>query len=324
MIYKIVESMPELEFSAIGMGTWAVGGGSVWNNANDQDNMATIKAAIDLGVTYFDTAPVYGLGHSETVLGQAIVGQRDNIIIGSKCGLVWDKQNRVSNNLTAESLAQEVDSSLKRLNTDYIDLYQLHWPDPNTPLEETAKGLQKLLESGKIRHIGVSNYSVKDALKLHEMVPVASFQGLYNLLERNAESYHGIPLDYRVEREVFPLCEQYGWAFFPYSPLMQGLLTGTFKAEGNFDEKDVRASNPKLNGELFKEYYQKACQLGEIANGLNCSLAQLSLAWLIKQNPVTSIISGALTPVEMNTNAAACDLVLNEETVRRIELIVSE
>ena len=324
MIYKTVESMPELKFSAIGMGTWAVGGDSVWNKSNDKDNIETIKTAIDSGISYFDTAPVYGLGHSETILGQAVAGQRDKIIIGSKCGLVWDDQKRVSNNLTAESLLKEADISLQRLNTDYIDLYQLHWPDANTPLEDTAKGLQALLDSGKIRHIGLSNYGVKDALKLQEMVPIASFQGLYNMLERNAESYHGIPLDYRVECEIFPLCDQYGWAFFPYSPLFQGLLTGNFEAKGNFDENDVRASNPKLKGELFDIYYRKACQLKEIAGGQNCSLAQLALAWLINKKQVTSVISGALTPEEITANVASCELTLTEDLLSQIEVILSE
>ncbi len=264
------------------------------------------------------------MGHSETILGKAIAGQRDKIIIGTKCGLVWDEQNRVSNNLTAKSLEEEVDMSLRRLDIDFIDLYQLHWPDQNTPLEETAKGLQKLLDSGKIRHIGLSNYSLEDALALHDMVPVSSFQGLYNMLERNPESYHGIPLDYRVEKEIFPLCDQHGLAFFPYSPLMQGLLTGTFKAEGNFNENDVRASNPKLNGELFKTYYQKACDLENIAKAQNCSLAQLALSWLIKQKQVTSIISGALNPTEIQANVAACDVVLNEAVMNDIAGIIAE
>ena len=324
MIYKTVEAMPELKFSAVGMGTWAVGGSDVWNLANDQDNIATIQRAIELGVTYFDTAPVYGMGHSETILGKAIAGQRDKLIIGSKCGLVWDEQKRVSNNLTAESLQEEVEISLKRLGTDYIDLYQLHWPDPNTPLEETAKGLQLLLDAGKIRHVGLSNYSVEEAKKLHSMVPVASFQGLYNMLERNAESYHGIDLSYRVEREIFPLCDQLGWAFFPYSPLFQGLLTGSFKAEGNFDKNDVRTSNPKLNGEQFKVYYQKACELEEIAKQLDCTLAQLAQAWLISRKQVTSIISGALNIAEIENNVAACDVNLNNDVHQAISKIIAE
>ena len=305
MIYKTVEAMPGLQFSAIGMGTWAAGGADVWNHSNDQDNIDTIRRAIDLGITYFDTAPVYGLGHSETILGKAIQGQRDKLIIGSKCGLVWNEEKQVRNDLTAKSLGIEVEQSLQRLGTDYIDLYQLHWPDPNTPLEETAKGLQALLDSGKIRYIGLSNYSTKDALALQKMVPIASFQGLYNMLERNAESYHSIGLSYQVEKEIFPLCDQHGWAFFPYSPLFQGLLTGTFKAEGNFDKNDVRSCNPKLNGEAFVGYYQKACELKKIADSLGCSLAQLALAWLIGRKQVTSVISGALNITEIESNAAA-------------------
>lgn len=324
IIYKTVEAMPDLQFSAVGMGTWAAGGSDVWNHSNDRDNIATIQEAIGLGVTYFDTAPVYGMGHSETILGRAIAGQRDKIIIGSKCGLVWDSQKRVSNNLTADSILEEVDRSLKRLATDYIDLYQLHWPDPDTPLEETAKGLKTALDSGKIRYVGLSNYSVTDALKLQSMVPVASFQGLYNMLERNADSYHGIPLSYRVEKEIFPVCDQYGWAFFPYSPLFQGLLTGTFNASENFDSNDVRASNPKLNGEAFDVYFQKACALKTIAGEQNCTLAQLALAWLIRQKQVTSIISGALNTQEIKNNVSACEVRLGDEVMNRIGEIIEE
>ena len=322
MIYKTVESMPGLQFSAIGMGTWAAGGESVWNNSNDADNIATIHKAIDLGITCFDTAPVYGLGHSEVVVGKAIAGKRDKIVLASKCGLVWDDQNQVSNNLTASSICQEVDQSLARLGTDYIDLYQLHWPDPNTPLEETAEGLRKVLDSGKIRYVGVSNFSRDDALKLHSMVSLSSYQGLYNMLERNAESYHGIDLSYRVEREIFPVCEQHGWAFLPYSPLFQGLLSGTFKAEGNFDQKDARASNPKLNGEQFQMYYQKSLELAKIAESLECSLAELALSWLIHQPQVTSVIGGAIRPEEIVANARASELALDEATMKRIAAII--
>ncbi|UCD30643.1 MAG: aldo/keto reductase [Planctomycetota bacterium] len=167
----------------------------------------------------------------------------------------------MTNDLTAKNIFQEIDQSLRRLDIDHIDIYQLHWPDPNTPIEETIDALEQIKASGKIRYIGVSNFSLELLKQAMALTTVVSFQGLYNMLEHNPTSYHNIPLEYRTQKEILPFCREYGLAFFPYSPLFQGLLTGTFRAKGNFDENDVRANNPKLSGRSFEIYFEVTRQL---------------------------------------------------------------
>ncbi|KAA3660978.1 MAG: aldo/keto reductase [Chloroflexi bacterium] len=305
----------EEKISAIGLGCWALSGSDVWNRSDDQDSIKAVQKAITLGVNFFDVAPIYGFGHAEKILGKALVGQRDQVIIASKCGLVWDEQQRVTNNLTADSIFQEIDQSLQRLNTDYIDIYQIHWPDPNTPIAETVDALEQVKAAGKIRYIGVSNFSLELLKETMGLTAVSSFQGLYNMLEHNPPSYHNIPLEYHSQNEILPFCREHGLAFFPYSPLFQGLLTGTFMAEGNFDENDVRASNPKLGGQLFKTYLKITRQLEEFAQEIGKPLTQVAMNWLINQDAVTSIIAGVqnVQHVEENVGSVSWDLTSDME-----------
>lgn len=149
------------EFSVIGFGCWSVSGPKVWNTSNDEKSFKAIYKALDLGITFFDVAPVYGFGHAESILGRALGSKRKDVTIGSKCGLLWDEEGNITNCLTKSSILKEIDDSLKRLNTDYIDLYQMHWPDPATPIEESMETLLEIKASGKIRNIGVSNFSAK-------------------------------------------------------------------------------------------------------------------------------------------------------------------
>ena len=322
MKYKKVAQI-ENQISAVGFGCWATGGDDVWNGTSDADSIGAINHAIDLGINFFDVAPVYGLGHAETVLGRACKGRRSEVFVATKCGLVWDEQNRVKNDLTAASLPQQIDDSLRRLQMDYVDLCQMHWPDPNTPVEESMEALQRICETGKIRYIGVSNFSPGLTERALAAGPVASHQGLYNMLERNPDAYHGIPLDYRTEEEILPLCRAHGMAFLPYSPLFQGLLTGTFEAEGNFDANDVRSENPKLNGELFDEYFAMAEKLKRFAEEIGHPLTQVAINWLINQEAVTSVICGAQTAVHVSENAASCNWDLTPDMMAQIENILA-
>jgi len=309
-------------FSAVGYGCWAISGSDVWNKTTDRDSIRAVQTAVNSGVTFFDVAPVYGLGHAEKILGKALAGRRQDVLIASKCGLVWDDQNRVTNNLTAESLAEEIDQSLRRLDTDYIDLYQIHWPDPNTPIEDSMEALMRIKESGKIRYIGVSNFSIeltKEAMKAGEVV---SHQGLYNMLERNPESYHSIPLDYRTGAEVLPFCGLNGMAFFPYSPLFQGLLTDTFKKQDNFDEQDVRSANPKLNGDSFQHYYEMTLKLKDFSGKIGKPLSQVAINWLINREEVTSVICGGQNEEQVAENVGSVDWELTEEMENEIERIL--
>lgn len=324
MKYKSVSALPDLDISAIGFGSWSLGGASGWNGSSDAESIATVKQALECGINVFDTAPVYGLGGSERVLGAALKGHRDEIILASKCGLVWDDSKNVVNDLTRNAIIGDVERSLDRLETDHLDLLQLHWPDPKTDLEETAAGLNAVLESGKAKAIGVTNFSLADTRTLGQMVPISSYQGLYNLLERNPDSYHNIPLEYRTEEEVLPFCREQGMAFLPYSPLFQGLLTDGYAEIARFDENDVRASNPKLNGANLTKYLEVCHKLKAIADEAGIGLTHLSLAWLCENDAVTSVLCGAQHPDQIAENAAASDVTLSQTTKEQIKALIAE
>ncbi|WED23661.1 aldo/keto reductase [Vibrio sp. JC009] len=317
----IEKRIKDIQSSALGFGCWAMGG--TWNNVSDRESINAVRSAIDLGINFFDVAPVYGLGHAETVLGQALEGiDRSKVVIATKCGLVWDSNNKVTNNLTPSSLFQEVEESLSRLKTDYIDLYQVHWPDPNVPIAETAKALAELKRQGKIRHVGVSNYSLDMTREMMEEVEVATFQGLYNLLEQNPDHYHNIPLQYKARDEALPFCKEHDMKYLPYSPLMQGLLTGTLKRSGNWDEKDDRSNNPKLNGEAFEPYFNCVEELKVLAKEANIPLAHLAIHWLVAQDEIGPVIAGAHTVSQVKDNAAFMQSSASAELLKRAEEIV--
>ncbi|WP_375752513.1 aldo/keto reductase [Vibrio sp. HN007] len=319
----IVKTIKDMQASALGFGCWAMGG--TWNNVSDKESIDAVHAAIEHGFNFFDVAPVYGLGHAETVLGQALQGiDRTKVIIATKCGLPWDKDNNVTNNLTAKGIFQEVEESLTRLQTEYIDLYQVHWPDPNTPIAETADALAELKRQGKIRHVGVSNYSLDMTREMMKGVEVATFQGLYNLLEQNPTHYHNIPLQYRAREEALPFCKEHDMKYLPYSPLMQGLLAGVLKRTGNWDEKDDRSNNPKLNGEAFEPYFNCVEELKVLAKEANIPLAHLAIHWLVAQEEVGPVIAGAHKVEQVQKNAEFIDSTASIELLQRAEAIVEK
>ncbi|MCY9803060.1 aldo/keto reductase [Vibrio scophthalmi] len=322
MMFKQIK---EMHASAVGFGCWAIGG--TWNNVADDESIRAIKTAIDTGINFFDVAPVYGKGHAETILGRALQSeQRDSVIIATKCGLPWsqDERKKTRKDLSKQSIFKEIDDSLMRLQTDYIDLYQVHWPDPNTPIFETAEALAELKQQGKIRHVGVSNYSLNMCREMMAGVEVATFQGLYNLLEQNPDHYHNIPLQYRAREEALPFCQQHDMKYLPYSPLMQGLLTGTLMRSGNWDENDDRRNNPKLNGEAFEPYFNCVEELKVLAKEANIPLAHLAIHWLVAQDEVGPVIAGAHTSQQVRDNAAFVQSTSSVELLKRAEEIVAK
>lgn len=323
MKYKTVKAMQDLAFSSVGFGCWGISGGDTWNGTNDAASIRTVRAAVELGITVFDVAPVYGHGHAEEVLGEALVGRREDVLIASKCGLLWDEHGVIRNDLSPKSITWEVEQSLRRLRTDYLDLYQMHWPDPATPVEASMEALESLRSAGKIRNIGVTNFSVEQTDRCNAVAPVASHQGLYNLLEHDPVSYHGIPLEYRTATEILPMVLRKGMAFFPYSPLFQGLLTDGFKSTGNFDDHDVRAANPKLNGDLFAVYFEIAQALRAFAREIGRPLSHVAINWLATQDAVTSVIAGGQTVQHVTQNADAVAWDLTAEMVGQIEAILA-
>ncbi len=310
--------------SVIGFGCWPLSGKKIWNNSNDRDSIRAVEKAVDLGVNLFDVAPIYGYGHAEEVLGKALKGKRDKVLIATKCGLVWDDEYRDSRDLSAKNIYREIDASLRRLGTDYVDIYQLHWPDHETNIEETIEAMINIKELGKIRYIGLSNFPLELTKKAMEMTTIASQQGLYNMLERNSDSYHELSLEYKTEEEILPFVKGHNQAFFPYSPLFQGLLTGKFKKENNFDDNDVRINNPNFEGEVYDKYFKATKELKKIAKNINKPMTQLALNWLIKNDAVTSIICGAQNSQHVRENVGSIEWELSDDVMQEINSIVDK
>lgn len=322
MIYKKVEMIEE-EISVIGVGCWNFGGD--WDSADDKKSVDIIRRAIDLGINFFDVAPVYGWGHSEKVLGTALKegNLRDKVLIASKGGLLWNDAHETTNDLSGKSLLKEIDRSLTRLQTDHIDIYQMHWPDPKVPLEETAEALAEIKRAGKIRYVGLSNFSQSDVDKMMALTTVHCQQSLYNMLERNTASYHNIPLAYQTEKEVLPNVKKYGQAFLPYSPLFQGLLAGKFHSGITFSRHDIRNANPKLVGTQFEMYFEAGEQLKRLADEYGKPMNEIALNWLRQKPEVTSIIGGASTIRQLEQNIHCLTWEISDGMMEKINEIIA-
>lgn len=312
--------IPDLErpVSVVGFGCWALSGPDVWTAGDDERSVAAVRRAIDLGVDFFDVAPVYGLGHAEEVLGRALDGRRDEVVIATKCGLVWDDGGNVRNDLTTDSLRAEIDASLRRLRTDHVDLYQMHWPDPATPVEESMEALLEIRAAGKIGHIGVSNFSIELTSRARAIGPVATHQGLMNMLEPNADSYHGIPLDYRARDDVLPYVVDHAMAFLPYSPLFQGLLTDSYDP-ATIDDRDVRHENPNLFGDRAPAYAATADRLRTMARSMGRPLEQVAVNWLAAQPGMGPVIAGAQNVEQVEATAGAGEWSLTADDLATID-----
>lgn len=314
----------DLEASVVGFGCWPLSGAKDWTNATDKDSIEAVETAIDCGVNFFDVAPVYGLGHAEEILGKALKGKRDSAIIASKCGLVWDENNKVSHSLTRESIKKEIEDSLRRLKTDYIDLYQIHWPDPITPIEETMLALNEIQREGKIRHIGVTNFSIELLEEAKKYSEIVSQQCLYNMLEKNAPKYHKIDLQYRVLDEMLPFCEENNIAFLPYSPLQQGVLAGVFNKENNFSSNDVRRNNFVIQGEQLEKNLEIVSKLQVIADEIGKPLSQIAINWLIADKRITSVICGSQNTKQAKENSLSGTWQLDSSTLEQINNILDQ
>jgi aryl-alcohol dehydrogenase-like predicted oxidoreductase len=322
VVYKKTKMIEE-KISVIGLGCWNFGGD--WDSSDKRKSIAIVHAAIEMGINLFDVAPVYGWGQSETILGNALQdGRRNKVLIASKGGLLWDKPYQTQNNLSRTSLLKEIDASLKRLQTDYIDIYQMHWPDPTTPLQETAQVLDEIRKAGKIRYVGLSNFAQRDVEMMMNYIPVHCQQSLYNMFERNSTSYHGIPLDYRTEADVLPVVKKYGQVFLPYSPLFQGLLAGKFDSGITFSKKDIRNANPKLAGEGFEKYRRAVMRIEEVGEKIGRPINEIAFNWLRRKPEVTSIIGGASSVEQLQKNVKSVEWDLDDMTVKELEVILQQ
>lgn len=298
--------------SRIGLGTWAMGG-SLWGDSDEKESIETIRRAIDLGVTFIDTAPGYGFGQSEEVIGKALneAGKRDSVIIATKCGLNLEEKTNVFRDSTVKSILSEVDASLKRLRVDCIDLYQIHWPDETTPQEETAEVMLKLLNKGKIRAIGVSNYSLEDAKDFARFAPIHAIQHPFNIFERESEP------------TVLAYCKQNKKTSIGYSSLCRGLLTGTLKED--FEFEDLRKNfDPKFRKPHFPQYLVCVGRLQQWASDkYHKSLTALAVRWSLDKG-VDIALWGARKSEELEPIHQVLGWKLTEEDFKEIDQIIAE
>lgn len=300
--------------SRLGLGTWLFGGPwrFGWGRIDADEALATIRSALDLGINWIDTAPVYGLGFAERLVGRALKGNRDRVFISSKCGLVWQKEiKKRPHNLTPENIRRECEESLRRLKTDRIDLYQCHAPDPETPLEKTWQTMLELKQQGKVRWIGLSNFNADQIAYCDKMGRVDFVQPQYNLLDRS------------IEQTVLPYCRSENIGVISYSPLASGRLSGRFDpsklAVDDWRRKDDDFLYPKLqkvDGLLGR--------LEPVAKRVNLSLPQLAIAWVLAREEITSAIIGVRNRGQLEQNVRAAEQPLTGELLEEIDNLLTE
>jgi len=305
-----------IELTVIGLGTWAHGGGGwafSWGKQDDNESIATIKAALETGINWIDTAPVYGLGHSEEVLGHALKQLKQKPFVATKCGRTWNGAGIVGNNLRAKSVRMECEASLRRLQLDTIDLYQIHWPTSDEETEEGWTTISELIKEGKVRYGGVSNFSAAQLKRVMPIHPVASLQPPYSMLKRN------------VENDLLDLCFQNKIGVIAYSPLQKGLLTGKITAEyiANMGKNDHRRRDPMFNNPAFFRILKIIEALKPIAAKNNLTLAQLAVAWLLRWPEISAAIVGARKPDQIKQTAPAAEVELSVKTIAEIENILT-
>jgi methylglyoxal reductase len=309
-----------IEASVVGLGTWAIGGW-MWGGTDETASINAINASIDNGITLIDTAPAYGMGKSEEIVGKAINGRRDQVILSTKCGLVWhtdggnhffDQNDKpVHRFLGKESIVHEVENSLKRLGTDYIDHYITHWQDPTTPVDETLAALEQLKQQGKIRSIGISNVTADDLNAYLAAGTVDAIQECYSMLDRG------------VEAELQPICQSNDVSILSYSSLALGLLSGKIGPDRQFQGDDLRKDNPRFSITNREKISSLFDDIRPIAEQHNATIAQLVIAWTVRQPGITFALCGARNPEQASENAKAGAITLSDDEVSTISSAVA-
>jgi aryl-alcohol dehydrogenase-like predicted oxidoreductase len=301
----------DLEISEIGFGAWGVGGAPFWSTEGDHPSCKAILKAVDLGVNFFDTAPVYGFGHSEELLGKTLKPVRDKVILATKCGLVWDKEQlgAIAKNASRASILNEVEQSLRRLQTDVIDLYQVHWPDVNTPQAETMETLLEIQAQGKIRHIGVSNYSVEQMQECLKVGNLVSLQPEYSLLERS------------IEKETVPFCTRNQIGIIAYSPLSSGVLTGKYDKSTKFKDWRSKGIIGTFEGEGYENNIEKVDRLKALAETDGKTCAQMAINWVTRQPGLATALVGVKNESQMEENLRSVGWELSGDQQEKIEEI---
>jgi aryl-alcohol dehydrogenase-like predicted oxidoreductase len=301
----------DLQVSRIGLGTWAMGGW-MWGGTDEAEAIRTIRSAVDRGITLIDTAPVYGFGRSEEIVGKALAsdGLRQRVSIATKVGLDWTNGEPFRNATRARIFA-EIEASLKRLQTDVIDIYQVHWPDPMTPINETAEAMAILFKQGKIRAIGVSNFSPEQMNEFALVAPIHTAQPPYNLFER------------AIEKDVLPYCLREGIGVFAYGAICRGLLSGRMNPETKFEGDDLRKTDPKFQSPRFVQYVEAVRLLDRFAReNYGKQVIHLALRWVLDQPGVASALWGARHPGQLDPIGDVMGWTLDESALREIDRII--
>ncbi len=300
-----------LKVSVIGYGAWGIGGAPFWNNEGHGKSLDSIRKAFDLGINFFDTAPVYGFGHSEELIGKALKPVRDKVIIATKCGLRWDKEalGSIRKDASRNSILEEIDLSLKRLDTDVIDLYQVHWPDVETSQKETMETLLEIQQKGKIRYIGVSNYSVEQIKECLQVAKIVSLQPEFSLLARD------------IQQDTVQVCLENNIGIVAYSPLSSGVLTGKYDKDTKFKDWRSKGIIGTFTGEGFVRNIEKVDQLKAIADAEGKTCGQMAINWVLRQEGLTTALVGVKNPNQVGENLKSVGWKPSSRNCERIEKI---
>src|SRR5881397_1637739 len=302
-----------LTVSRLGLGAWQFSGD--WGSFETREAQAAIRHALELGITFFDTAQAYGFGMSERVLGEALRSelrnQRDKVVLATKGGLRLEG-GKLLRDASARCLREGVEQSLRNLGVDYIDLYQLHWPDPRTPFEETAKAVGQFVTEGKVCYVGVSNFDVAQMREFEKTRKIDTLQPPYHLFRRD------------VEKEILPYCQEHGIGVLVYGPLAHGLLGGGYTPQTTFASDDWRSRSPAFRGELFEGNLRVVARLRNLADRQGITVPQLAIAWVLANPAVDVAIVGARRPQQLTQTAVASDVELTEKTLEEIAQIIKD
>jgi aryl-alcohol dehydrogenase-like predicted oxidoreductase len=304
-----------LKVSAVGFGCWEMGNPE-YGHSEDDEMIAAVHRAIDLGVTLFDTAPNYGFGGSELVLGRALGARRSDIVLVSKVGITWDPVTKTTKFDGRYSTIKQInEASLRRLGTDHLDLVLMHWPDPETPIAETMRALEELRTEGKALHVGVSNFSAYELREARTHAPICANEVGYNMFDR------------RWEHEMFPTADDLGIGIMAYGPMAHGLLTGTMPRENTFDERDWRRHGnifgQRLFGPNLNQNLDVVDNLLKVADDIGASLPLLALAWVLRNPSVSVALAGCRNPREIEENVRALDVNLDADVLAKIDQVLS-
>jgi aryl-alcohol dehydrogenase-like predicted oxidoreductase len=307
----------DMHITPIGFGSWAVGGGGYqfgWGPQDDEQSIAAINHALALGINWIDTAAVYGLGHAEEVVARALEDRSERPYIFTKCGRIWNDRGEISGSLQAQSIKRECENSLRRLQTDVIDLYQVHWPDPEQEIEEGWSAMADLKKEGKVRYIGVSNFNVSQMRRAMEIAPISSLQPPFSLVEPD------------IQNEILPFCQEHNIGVIVYSPMASGLLTGSMNSQriAKLPDDDWRKRDPQFQEPRLSRNLKLTEQLNEIAFVHNVTPGVVAIAWTLQHPGVTGAIVGARRPEQVDGIISAAEFQLTNSEAAQIEDFLKE